>query len=100
MRLGAKWNRTESARMKKGSSLGGAMKDIETETYMGRITNIGHGIGMRLPGEEMEGTLGRIPIIGQRLRQLYRGLVRLDGTYGWSYSMPDNVQDTRPNRGS
>jgi len=75
MRLGAKWNRTESAPMKKGNSLGGAMNDTETETYTGRITNVGHDTGMGLPWEEIEGTFGRIPIIGQRLRQFAWGVV-------------------------
>jgi hypothetical protein len=84
--------------MMKGSSLGGAMNDMETETYTGRITNVGHDTGMRLPWEEIEGTFGRIPIIGQRLRQFPRGLVRMNGIYRWLYSMPDNVQDTRADR--
>ena len=59
------------------------MNDTGTETYTARITSLGHDTGMRLHWEETEGTFGRIPTVGPRLRQFSQGVVRVDGTRRW-----------------
>lgn len=95
MRLGVKWDRTESTPMKKGSSVGEAMSDTEIATYTEHMENGGHDTGKGLPCEEIESTFGRIPIIGQRHRHFSFDCLITNGRVGWAYCNHDNVQNIR-----